>query len=203
MGPFFMLCIIKGCDKEQYCSFLCSTHYNRVRTTGNVGPSKYSRADMEERFWRQVDKKSDDECWNWKNSVMSTGYAKITTGGRNGKQIGAHRYSWELHNGPIPKGSGKHGTVVMHTCDNRKCVNPKHLRLGTQKDNVDDMDVKQRRINAQPAGQKHGNAKFTDDQVREIRVSPLNNAELGRIYGVPRQTIRYLRKSGWKHIGEA
>ncbi len=203
MGPFFMSCSVVGCENDLYSSGLCSKHYSRLRTTGTFEDGKKARATAEERFWRQVNKNSNNGCWEWMGALRTTGYGQLSVGGRKGKQVSAHRYSWELHNGPIPKYDSYHGMIVMHTCDNRKCVNPKHLRLGTQKDNVDDMDVKQRRINAQPAGQKHGNAKFTDDQVREIRVSPLNNAELGRIYGVPRQTIRYLRKGGWKHIGEA
>lgn len=203
MGSFFMLCTVAGCCKPLYSSGLCSTHYNRLRTTGTLEEGKRSRASPEERFWRQVNKNADNGCWEWAGALRTTGYGQLSIGGRNGKQVSAHRYSWELHNGAIPMHSSHHGMIVMHICDNRRCVNPAHLRLGTQKDNVNDMDVKKRRINAQPFGQKHGNSKFTDNEVKEIRNSSLNNAELGRIYGVPRQTIRYLRKGGWKHIGES
>lgn len=195
-----MKCLIKNCDSDIYAASLCSVHYNRWRTKGTLEPSKYSRAPVEVRFWRQVDKKSDDECWEWKGAIRTTGYGQLNLGGRGSKQVTTHRYSWELHNGKIPESSEYHGTVVMHTCDNRKCVNPAHLKLGTQKDNVKDMNVKGRRVDAQLKGERHVNAKFTDDEVRQIRKSPLNNAELGRVYGVPRQTIRYIRVGGWKHI---
>lgn len=89
------------------------------------------------RFWEKVDKRTEDECWEWKGSVNhSTGYGAF---GFNSKNTGAHRVSWIIANGEIPN-----GMCVMHKCDNRICVNPKHLSLGTQDDNAKDRNLKNR-----------------------------------------------------------
>lgn len=70
-------------------------------------------------------------CWEWRGMVESHGYGSIRLG--KGKRMRAHRYSWSLYNGPIPK-----GLFVLHSCDYPRCVNPAHLRLGTQKENMQD-----------------------------------------------------------------
>lgn len=95
----------------------------------------------EELFWQKVDKKSDDECWEWLASKNNKGYGQF----RNNKNTMAHRYSWELHNGEIPKIDDYPYTMsVCHSCDNPGCVNPNHLFLGTAKDNAIDRDLKGR-----------------------------------------------------------
>lgn len=96
---------------------------------------------IEIRFWEKVDRRSPDECWWWTGSVGSHGYGQLAD---LGTVRTTHRLSWELHNGPIPKGEGAHGICVCHTCDVRTCVNPGHLFLGTQRDNLKDMRDKGR-----------------------------------------------------------
>ncbi len=101
----------------------------------------------EERFWDKVEK--TDTCWNWTAALVGSDNPKYRNIGGygafgfNGKVVRAHRFSYELAFGLIPK-----GLVVLHSCDNKKCVKPEHLSVGTQMDNVADMDTKGRRINS-------------------------------------------------------
>lgn len=83
----------------------------------------------------------DRGCWEWIGTLHPAGYGQVTF---NYKHHLSHRLSWEIHNGPIPPGKGAHGTCVLHRCDNRTCVNPAHLFLGSNADNMHDKVVKGR-----------------------------------------------------------
>jgi len=117
------------------------------------------RRPLRERFLEKVRKTST--CWEWAGT-KSCGYARIEepTGVRPSRTLGAHRVAYELFVGPIPE--GKH---ILHHCDNPGCVNPEHLFLGTQADNVKDSVAKGR----QARGERNGSAKLTQQQVQEIR----------------------------------
>jgi hypothetical protein len=92
------------------------------------------------------------ECWQWIGSVNKQGYGLTYL---FGKFYIAHRASWRLFNGEIPRGNGYHGTCVLHRCDNPSCVNPKHLFLGTLKDNNQDMIKKNRHTGLKKVIQMH------------------------------------------------
>jgi hypothetical protein len=152
------------------------------------------RASEEERFWRHVNKKEDDECWEWNGCRNKEGYGNIRKNATN-KSIGAHRYSYELHHGPIPEGE-----LVRHKCHNPPCVNPKHLETGTYKDNSQDA-VKADRM---PRGECKVNTKLTEGQVRDIKQLLVNRSrvkDIAECFGVSRYVISDI-KSGksWRHV---
>lgn len=145
------------------------------------------------RFWFKVDTGDDDKCWNWtagpykENLYGSFGY--------NGKNYGAHVFSYLIHKGPT------NGLFVCHTCDNRKCVNPNHLWLGTIEDNRRDMIEKGRQLK----GENINGCKLNKEQVLEIREKYLTNKyssrQLAKDYNVYHSTIlRIINKKTWKHI---
>ena len=89
-----------------------------------------------EKFFRKVNKKTDDDCWLWIAGLTSDNYGSFYF---NKKHMKAHKVSFILHKGKVPK-----GLCVLHICDNPPCVNPKHLWLGTQIENIKDRDLKGR-----------------------------------------------------------
>lgn len=136
---------------------------------------------LAERFWEKVDVRGPDECWNWIRCKMPYGYGKF---GINNKTQMAHRVSYELANGPIPK-----GLFVCHTCDNPRCVNPAHLFVGTHADNMRDMTGKRR----QTIGERNAMAKLTSAEVAEIRSRCVGHrgeqVRIAREFGVSNSTI--------------
>ena len=172
--------------------FICHLCDNR----GCVNPRHLLLGTPAGRFWAKVDKRGPDDCWEWKESVRRGGYGAF---GVNKKVVSAHRFSWEMHNGPIPE-----GMFVCHTCDNPLCVNPNHLFLGTHSDNMADAANKDRMRRWERArGESHGNAKLTEDQVYEIRDDTRMPKEIAKEYGVngPAVSKIQLRRS-WKHLPE-
>jgi len=149
------------------------------------------------RFWEKVGVPVDEHsCWEWKAARLWNGYGSFYL---NGKMQGAHRVAWALVNGPIPRGEGFHGTCVLHRCDNRACVRPEHLFLGTNADNVRDRNEKSR----QAKGEAHADAKLTKGQVYAIRADPRLQREIAADYGVRQNTVSYIKtRTTWSHLPE-
>jgi hypothetical protein len=101
----------------------------KVTTTARLNlATLMTRTLVEERFWQKVDKDGPGGCWLWRGAKQHGGYGHIRTGQRN---VRAHRFSYEMLVGPIPK-----GLVIDHLCRVHNCVNPRHLEPVTQAENV-------------------------------------------------------------------
>jgi len=112
------------------------------------------------RFWKHVEIRSKDECWEWQAGGNGRGYGRIKI---NRRTESAHRVSWEIyHRKEIPG-----GLYICHKCDNTRCVNPRHLFIGTQLDNVRDC-IEKGRVGA-CRGEDNYRSKLTADEVIEIR----------------------------------
>ena len=139
-----------------------------------------------QRFWDKIEK--TETCWNW-IGAQRNGYGAFKF---QGKVQDTHRVSWILHFGDIPKGK-----YICHHCDNRKCVNPQHLFLGTQKDNIVDAIKKGRFIFPTKTQIKKGHIpksrKLTLEKAKEIRKkyieTKISQRALAKEYGVDRKAI--------------
>lgn len=127
-------CTVDGCDARIKDSGLCPKHRSRLARHGTTDDHRARQhGPAGDRMWRFATPVDADTCWEWAGNRNQHGYGRLDT-------TYAHRLSWEFHHGPIPD-----GLVVMHACDNPPCVNPWHLRLGTQVENMRDMARKGRR----------------------------------------------------------
>ncbi len=140
-------------------------------------------------FWSKVQKGPADECWLWLGAKGPTGYGHFTSNDY------AHRFSWKINCGDIP-----FGMFVLHKCDVRSCVNPRHLFLGTAFDNSQDMKRKRR----QQRGSRHYRAKLTEDDVRQMRTlakEGWRNIDLVHRFGVTPATVCViLQCRQWVHV---
>lgn len=136
-------------------------------------------------------------CWLWLGAI-SSGYGSINL---KGKTFRAHRASWAIHRGPIPE-----GLYVLHKCDTPCCVNPNHLFLGNQSDNINDAVAKGRYCYLRPQGEKSSGAKLNQEQVETIRVLSqmrVPQISIAERYNVNPRTIREIQKGrSWRKDDE-
>ena len=156
------------------------------------------RRTLEQTFWDKTSK--TDTCWLW-TGWTHHGYGRIEM---DGVRVAAHRFSWELHNGPIPAGEGYHGTCVLHKCDVRACVNPEHLFLGSAAENNFDRTNKGR----QAHGEGVDSHKLVVKQVKEIRTlyksGGYTQKELGMRYEVSQALIsKIVRNELWTDVRDS
>jgi len=152
------------------------------------------------RFWKKVDKSSLDGCWEWTGAIKPNGYGTVWTGTTDGLQS-AHRFSWQIHFGKIPHHPSSHGMCVCHRCDNRSCVNPEHLFIGTHTDNMKDMFNKHRRKVAK--GMYAGNSTLNESDVLKIRslAGQMMQKDIASLFGVSGHAIySIMKRRTWKHI---
>lgn len=147
-------------------------------------------------FWHALG--TTDACQNWTGNSVTGGYGRAFFEGRH--QL-THRIAWQITKGPIPD-----GYQVCHQCDNPPCCNPRHLFLGTAKENMRDCVAKGRRVanaGSFTGGTDHPNATLSPEQVAEIRTTPYRRGscvdrgsdwELSEKFGVKRQTIGKIRR---------
>ncbi len=151
----------------------------------------------EERFWGKVDRGDEDECWEWHGARTTDGYGIFTI---DRDDIRAHRYSMEIHDYELGE------KQVNHHCDNKPCVNPAHLYVGTQTENMEDA---WERIDIDPPGhpgESNPNSKLSESDVREIRDryadGEVTQTALANEYGVSQFAIgTIVRRETWVEVG--
>lgn len=187
-------------------------HYCRWRTHGDVlypVEAQVHGGSALDRYWAKVDRSAGPEaCWPWKGGCQRYGIFWDGTHRANGSpvMVKAHRWTYEQFVGPIPDGYS-----VCHRCDNPPCVNPAHLFLGSQTDNMRDMVSKGRNVkpvcppSAKARGGRNGSAKIGALQVRAIRAryaaGGVSQQALADEYGITQTAVSSIvKRKTWQHI---
>lgn len=177
------ICSFPECEKKHFSFGYCCGHSAQLRRGASLKPLGSKPCGLvprplEERFWESVDR--GEGCWEWQGALKDTGYGQMQVTDM-GRPCTTHRISWFLHHGEWPT------LHVLHRCDNRKCVRPDHLFLGTNADNVRDMVSKGRNAKGIRAG-----GKLTADNVdtmRRLYRDGMGQSLISRLFGVNRSWV--------------
>jgi hypothetical protein len=195
-------CSIENCENKYYGKGFCNKHYQKNKKHGDPLAGKYSQSKAGSEEYISENSEIDiNDCWLWKRSKNKKGYGMS---GLKGKFIYAHRLSYLTFIGEI-----SNNLFVLHNCDNPSCVNPKHLFLGTNQDNMKDRNNK----NRQAKGENNGRSKLVQEEVDEIRTLwsaeleerakgkdfQLTQKELAKRFGVGRMEINHIvNNKAWR-----
>lgn len=164
--------------------------------TNATGRNQFADRSLGERLWSRVDSSGGTyACWPWMGARFHFGHGAIKV---NGRPWGAHRIAWELENGPVPEGQN-----VQHICDNPPCCNPRHLYVGTPRENGRDMAIR----NRVRRGEQAPNARLTESIVLTARrrcAAGEEIREIARDFEVAESVLgRAVRGVTWAHLPNA
>ena len=186
-------CSVEGCERKYMAASLCSMHYSRRRRHGSVGapppPKPPARVDVSVRFMSKVDVRGENDCWNWTAGTDADGYGIFHV---DSYPIRATHYALKSDGKPRPDGA-----MALHSCDNPACVNPAHLRWGSQLENEADKISRGRNV----LGERQHSAKLTSNDVRIIRNDNRPDARIAAEYGVCARAIWNVKTGKtWRHV---
>lgn len=191
-------CSVEHCHSPKWAHGLCSAHLYRKKNGKPLDPpiaTNMRNASLKDRLDAYADVRGPDECWLWQRFCDDFGYGHVYDPATKASRD-AHVAAWELANGPVPE-----GMLVRHLCNVPACVNPRHLALGTQADNMRDKVEHSR----QQKGEECYNSKLTAAQVIEIReryaAGGIAQTALAREYGTSSQNIcAIIHRKAWTHV---
>ena len=191
-------CDIDGCSKPVSAKGKCGTHYKAAWARARREPPS-PRPQLIDRLMRSVSK--TETCWLWSGTVSDSGYGVISDSSGHPRVKKVHRVVYAHFVGEIPN-----GMMVCHRCDVPLCVNPEHLWLGTNADNMRDMGEKGRSLfhKRNFVGENHGNSKLTESQVRAIRqrrADGLTFAAIGAEFNISTSSAHLVCAGrSWRHV---
>jgi hypothetical protein len=184
-----LICSVHECAEPMHAKQMCKRHYKQFHRTGAVRIGLVGKhGPISERFWHHVDKKSDAECWNWKGHLDKDGYGSLRT---PKTQVRAHRVSFQIHND-----QSIDGLIVRHLCNNPSCVNPAHLAVGTQVDNMRDREL----AGNTPRNEAHKNCKFSDLIVEAVIAGTGTYKQIADRFSMSESQVGNIKRKAQRHI---